>query len=80
IATQDTEIIGNDGYARLPRRWRWWWRRRHGGGDNYQGQAPSGGGGAPSGQSGGGGGGGARRPEPVSNPDTLDDFDDDIPF
>ena len=48
-----------------------------GGGDNYQGQAPSGGG-AQSGQS--GGGGGARRPEPVSNPDTLDDFDDDIPF
>ena len=49
-----------------------------GGGGNYQGQAPTGVGGAASGQV--GSGGGARRPEPVSNPDTLDDFDDDIPF
>ena len=42
-----------------------------------------GGGGYGGGQGGGQGGGGRppqRQPEPVSNPDTLDDFDDDIPF
>jgi single-strand DNA-binding protein len=50
-----------------------------GSGGDYQDRAPSGGGGS----NGGGAprqGSGARQPEPVSNPDTLDDFDDDIPF
>ena len=39
-------------------------------------RAGAGGGGAP----GGGRAQQGRTPEPVSNPDTLDDFDDDIPF
>jgi single-strand DNA-binding protein len=61
---------------------------RGGGGGGAGGAGASAGGGyqdrAPSGGDGGGAaprqGGGGRQPEPVSNPDTLDDFDDDIPF
>ncbi|MEE4382291.1 MAG: single-stranded DNA-binding protein, partial [Pseudomonadales bacterium] len=58
-------------------------------GGGYGGQADYGGGqpadyGAGQGGGPGGGQGGGRprqrAPEPVSNPDTLDDFDDDIPF
>ncbi|HSG89494.1 MAG TPA: single-stranded DNA-binding protein [Pseudomonadales bacterium] len=58
-----------------------------GGGDYGDDAGASGGGRARSSGGGGGGGGGGgnrapagRTPEPVSNPDTLDDFDDDIPF
>ncbi|MEE4302229.1 MAG: single-stranded DNA-binding protein [Pseudomonadales bacterium] len=55
-----------------------------GGGEGGYGGDQSGGyGGGQSGGYGGGQGGGRapqRAPEPVSNPDTLDDFDDDIPF
>jgi single-strand DNA-binding protein len=53
-----------------------------GAGDYHAPPARSGGGGAGGGGAGGGGaaGGRPRQPEPVANPDTLDDFDDDIPF
>ncbi len=60
-----------------------------GGGEGGYGGGQSGGygggqeGGYGGGQGGGQGGGSRppqRAPEPVSNPDTLDDFDDDIPF
>lgn len=52
-----------------------------GGYDDYAQQAPRGGSAPPAGGAPAGGGRPAQRaPEPVSNPDSLDDFDDDIPF
>jgi single-strand DNA-binding protein len=55
----------------------------YGGGASHGGGQGGGGGGQQGGAQGGpsqGGGNRPRQPEPVSNPDTLDDFDDDIPF